>query len=978
MENFNLIKRFSENCSAHSDDTAIIDVRTDTSMSYHELDVASGKVYRYLTEHGIGREDVVMIFLPRGARPFITIVGVWKAGAAYVMLETDYPAEKLEFIKHDTNCKLIIDESVFEEMMQGDVLQGYKVADPHDLSYIIYTSGTTGNPKGVMHEYGTIGMDIATWQYAGRPLFGQTDNFIQLTPLNFTATIILFHVVIYAGAALTTVPIETVKNINRLLAVMNKNGITAGFFTPSLFRLLPKLPDSMTKAFVGGEKAQGIFAEGVTVYNMYASSESGMVLLSYRLEDDIENVPLGKPNIEEACVCLLDENGRAVNDGEEGELCFKNPYFRGYLGLPDKNAAVFRDGFIRSGDLAKILPDGNYQIIGRTDDMFKINGNRVESAEIEAAVKQALGTEWVGVRNLTEGNNDFICAYYIGEPVLSIDEAKKIISEKLVSYMQPAFYTKIDKIPINANGKFQRNQLPAPDISAYKKEYVAPTNEMEERLCDAFASVLGIERVGVTDDFYEIGGNSINAIKLVSQMDLEMLDVNMLFVGHTPQKIAELYEEAAREESKKLDECNVIESTKERPISKQQQYILFYQSRYPDSIMWNLPMLLKLGQDTDFERLKKAIDTAFKNHPAISIEFAYNEENQLVQKYDENKIFDTKIEEISEADFAKEKENLTRAFVIIGNPMYHVRLFRTECGGYLFMEFHHSISDGTSLHVVLKDICLAYDQKPLEPDHYFAFFEDKKKKQNSPLYEEGREYYNNFMKKYKWDSVLKTDFTTQENTFGSITEMIPLAPCHYDKLQEEYGLGKNAFYIAVTAMVLSAYNKSDDIKVAWVYSGRETARSQHIVGEILKYFFVGIRFGEIETSGALLKETARQVKNNVKYACYPYPDIEEIIENSDDINLLYQSDIYDFEAEGTLKFTSIDLSGQADGADNLLDVKIIDTPDGCELCLDYNACVYKKESIERFGKMFIKAACMLAENIDKPEMKVAEIMRSLD
>ena len=431
MENFNLIKRFSENCSANSDDTAIIDVRTDTSMSYHELDVASGKVYRYLTEHGIGREDVVMIFLPRGARPFITIVGVWKAGAAYVMLETDYPAEKLEFIKHDTNCKLIIDESVFEEMMQGDVLQGYKVADPHDLSYIIYTSGTTGNPKGVMHEYGTIGMDIATWQYAGRPLFGQTDNFIQLTPLNSTATIILFHVVIYAGAALTTVPIETVKNINRLLAVMNKNGITAGFFTPSLFRLLPKLPDSMTKAFVGGEKAQGIFAEGVTVYNMYASSESGMVLLSYRLEDDIENVPLGKPNIEEACVCLLDENGRAVNDGEEGELCFKNPYFRGYLGLPDKNAAVFRDGFIRSSDLAKILPDGNFQIIGRTDDMFKINGNRVESAEIEVAVKQVLGTEWVGVRNFTEGNNDFICAYYIGEPVLPIDEAKKIISEKI-------------------------------------------------------------------------------------------------------------------------------------------------------------------------------------------------------------------------------------------------------------------------------------------------------------------------------------------------------------------------------------------------------------------------------------------------------------------------------------------------------------------------------------------------------------------
>ena len=280
MDNFDLIKKFSENCSAHPDDTAIIDAGTETSLSYHELAAASGKVYRYLTGHGIGREDVVMILLPRGAKPFISIVGVWKAGAAYVMLETDYPTEKLEFIKNDMNCKLVIDENVYDEMMQGDVLQGYKLADPHDLSYIIYTSGTTGNPKGVMHEYGTIGMDIATWQYAGRPLFGQTDNFIQLTPLNFTATIILFHAVIYAGAALTTVPIETVKNINRLLAVMNKNGITAGFFTPSLFRLLPKLPDSMNQAV---EKLKAKYPER----KFYSIDTKGITTISYLIVREI-------------------------------------------------------------------------------------------------------------------------------------------------------------------------------------------------------------------------------------------------------------------------------------------------------------------------------------------------------------------------------------------------------------------------------------------------------------------------------------------------------------------------------------------------------------------------------------------------------------------------------------------------------------------------------------------------------------------
>ena len=191
---FSLIEKFTENCIAHPNDTAIIDVGTDTSMTYHELDVASGRVYRYLTEHGIGREDVVMILLPRSAKPFAVIVGVWKAGAAYILLETNHPAEKREFIKRDANCKLVVDEDVFGEMMQRDVLQGYKTADPHDLSYIVYTSGTTGNPKGVLHEYGTQYFSVKRlFEKDTKQLYAYGDRVLLATPLSFTATIMAFQ-----------------------------------------------------------------------------------------------------------------------------------------------------------------------------------------------------------------------------------------------------------------------------------------------------------------------------------------------------------------------------------------------------------------------------------------------------------------------------------------------------------------------------------------------------------------------------------------------------------------------------------------------------------------------------------------------------------------------------------------------------------------------------------------------------------------
>ena len=205
MEEFSLVEKFSENCTTHPNHTAIIDVATDSSMSYHELGDASGKVYRYLTERGIGKEDVVMILLPRGAKPFVAVVGVWKAGAAYVMLEANYPAEKREFIKRDANCKLVIDEIVFNEMMKCEVLEGYKVANPHDMSYIIYTSGTTGNPKGVMHEYGTQFLAVKSWQHKGVATFNHDDKVVQLTPLNFTATVILFHAVIDVAASLVVI-----------------------------------------------------------------------------------------------------------------------------------------------------------------------------------------------------------------------------------------------------------------------------------------------------------------------------------------------------------------------------------------------------------------------------------------------------------------------------------------------------------------------------------------------------------------------------------------------------------------------------------------------------------------------------------------------------------------------------------------------------------------------------------------------------
>ncbi|MDO4219227.1 MAG: non-ribosomal peptide synthetase [Synergistaceae bacterium] len=975
MEEFSLIKKFAENCTAHPNHTAIIDVAKDTAMTYHELDEYSGRVYRYLTERGIGKEDVIMILLPRGAKPFAAIVGVWKAGAAYVMLETDYPAEKREFIKRDANCKLVIDENVFEEMMKCEVLEGYKVANPHDLSYIVYTSGTTGNPKGVMHEYGTQFLAVKSWQHKGVATFNHDDRVVQLTPLNFTATVILFHAVIDVAASLIVITLETMKNTNILVDIMDKYQITTGFFTPSLIRVMPKLPKSIKKLVMGGEPANGLFLEGIDSYNMYALSESGLVLLAFLLDKSYETVPSGRATIEEANVCLMNENGFPVEDGEVGEICYRNPYFRGYLNLSERNADIFRNGYVRSGDMAKILPDGNFLILGRSDDMVKINGNRVEPAEIEVAVKKVLGTEWVGVRIFTEGQKSFVCAYYIGEPVLPIEDAKKIISEKLVPYMVPAFYIKIDKIPVSSNGKFKRNDLPAPDFKSYIKEYVAPSNELEEKLCQVMASVLCIERVGVENDFYEIGGDSICVIKVITQMKLDMLDVNMFLAGRTARKIAALYKEAAKSKTESLEEQNAQAQKKDLPLSTEQIFMFDYQSSYPDSLAWYLPTLLKFGRNTDMGRLKKALDTVLKAHPVFSTMYVWGKNNEPVQRFNPDKIFDTKIEEITEAEFETLKKSLVQPFDLLEKPLYRIRLFKTERGGYLFCNFHHSISDGTSIHILLDDITKVYDGKPIEPDYYFAVRDYYQRTIHSPLYEEAKQYYDNLFKGYETLPYLNVDFDTEDHTLGTMNVKIPIEEKCYEKMQKVHGLNKNAFFIVATCIAVSAYNERDEVRMTWIHNGRTNSMNARVFGFLYKCFGVGMRFSKTKTLENVYLDMIEQMRNNIHYSYYVPEWL--LISADKNINLNYLADLESFSGEGELAYTFSALPLDNAHSDNLLDIEILDIDDGCCLELKYNASAYKKESINRFKNMFMKTACLLMEHIENHEMKVMEIISAI-
>ena len=262
--------------------------------------------------------------------------------------------------------------------------------------------------------------------------------------------------------------------------------ISCTFLTPSYVRILGgQTGPFLKKLIVGSEPANNIYLDKVEIYNMYAMSESGFVVSVFKIDKPYSTCPIGKPQFD-LDYMLLDEDGNPVSDNEIGEICFRNEYVRGYMNLPEETGKAFVNGIYHSGDLAKKLPDGNLVLLGRSNDMIKINGNRIEPAEIEAAVKNALGIDWVAAKGFENGSQSYLCAYYTADVEIDAEKLRAELLKKLPYYMIPSYYIHIDAIPLKPNGKLDRKALPEPEHQDLSAQYAEPTNDTEKALCNAF------------------------------------------------------------------------------------------------------------------------------------------------------------------------------------------------------------------------------------------------------------------------------------------------------------------------------------------------------------------------------------------------------------------------------------------------------------------------------------------------------------
>ena len=956
---------------------ALSDEFHPSGFTRQQADELSGRVYGWLKARGIGREDFVFLCLPRGAVALISMIGVWKAGAAFTMVEDQYPPERIAFIRKDCDCKAVIDGDAWKEISETEPKAGYEQTDPHDAAFAVYTSGTTGNPKGALHEYGNLKLIQAASidRETGKPRLRESDRMALIPPLNFVASIRRFLYAVYDGFHLFVVPYSIIKNPVRLRQYYLENRITVTYASPSMLRLIGDPGPTIRQIQIGGEPANGIFIEGKELVNGYSMSECGFPLTEFIIDKPYSACPVGKPNIDQLNVRILDEDGKEAATGEEGEICTEAPFFRGYIHLPEQTEKALRNGIYHTGDIGKQLPDGNIVLMGRSTDMIKINGNRIEPAEIEAVGKKILGVKWCAARGFEEQTHAFVCLYYTED--ITIDEMKvrKQMEQYLPYYMIPAYFIRVDEVPLLPNGKMNRKALPKPEAKAEREAYEAPRTETERILCEAFGEALHLDGVGIKDNFYHLGGDSLGTMRVLAAANLPGLNAMDIFEGCTPERTAAAYEKketgAVREDPEEAEER---ERRKAHPLTPNQISIFDYCIFLPRSVMWNLPRLYRFPKGTDAERLCEAVNRAIANRPGLYTVFEYNQECSLVQRTAPEKTVRLQVERISEEDFNRRKEDLMQPFRMIGEPFVHGGIYETEQAVYLFLEVHHIMTDGTGMQLLNEDIVRAWRGETLPQDTYYTYLRQEERLRGSRKYREARKYYDTCYGKDEWCINLTADVKARPSGRTLLPLNRTVSQEEMKAFEEKHRISRNLLFTAIGLLGVYATEQQKKVLVNWVFHDRTDHVKENAFGCLFRYVPVGLEIREEMTVGEFLRTVSEKSNESLAHCAYEWSVMKDNVFEHDMMIVCYETaEIMSGKSIGSIGGERLNLESHAPINSRSLAIQIIEMPERIVPYLMFNTAIYSGEKIQRAVDTFSGLLDRMLKTEEAEKTSIAQI-----
>ncbi|WP_064062527.1 non-ribosomal peptide synthetase, partial [Rhodococcus gordoniae] len=722
-------------------------------LTYREFDARVNRLARHLIGLGVGPDARVGLAVRRSFDLLVGMYAIVKAGGAYVPLDPDHPADRLAYVLEIAEPvavvtterdavdlpgsvpALTIDTLDLSEI-SGDPIapeerRGALTAD--HLAYVIFTSGSTGRPKGVAVEHRAIVANI-DWRQAEYGMRAD-DVVLQKTPFTFDVSVWEFFWPLQVGARLTIAVPDGHRDPAYLAQTMIERGVTIAHFVPSMLAVYLAEPtaasvSTLRYVFASGEAlppqtvARFYEISSARLHNLYGPTEAAVDVTYFATSADDTVVPIGAA-VADTGLYVLDEGLRPVPDGVEGELYLAGVQLaRGYLRRPDLTSDRFvadpfgepGDRMYRTGDLVKTNEDGQIEYIGRTDFQVKLRGLRIELGEIESALLDHPGVrQSVVVVHSDPALGDHLVAYLVTDGRdIERSELADAVRRRLPDYMVPSLFVELDEFPLGGSGKLDRKALPAPDFSSLQREYRAPSTATEHAVVSAFEQILGIERLGVDDDFFELGGNSLSATRVVARLGSDhkvRIDVREFFDAPTAAELASLVDAAMA--SGGDGRAPLVPQVRPElvPLSLAQQRMWFLNRFEPESAVDNIPVAIRLSGALDAAALQAAVADVLGRHE--SLRTVYPDVDgvgyQQVLPVDEV-VPDLTPVPVSESDLiARATEIVGTGFDVTSQVPFRARLFAvSDTEHVLVLVVHHIASDGFSMGPLTRDVVTAY------------------------------------------------------------------------------------------------------------------------------------------------------------------------------------------------------------------------------------------------------------------------------
>jgi len=1014
-------------------------------LSYAALNQQANQLAHYLMKQGIGPEVMVGVEIERSFEMMVALLGILKAGGAYVPIDPSYPRDRVDYILSDSGIPILLTQSKLMPSLPQtpvtvvpldtawDQVRHEKGTNPgvpmcgENLAYMIYTSGSTGKPKGTLINHRGL-INYLNWCLSEYPIRDGVGSLVH-SSLAFDATVTGLFAPLLVGCTVTLAPeTKDVEIVGSILKESDNYSIIK--ITPAHLELLgqqltPEEAPGKTRAFIiGGENLTSEHIEfwrknapRTKLINEYGPTETVVGCMNYLADPQSKqrgSISIGLP-IGNMQIYLLDSQLTPVPIGVPGEIYIGGEgVARGYHNRPDLTAERFiptpfddKPGarLYKSGDLARYLPDGNIEFLGRIDHQVKIRGYRIELGEIEAVLGQFAGIKEIVVVARPDGSqNNRLVAYYVSEKdtAVGVAELRTYLKERVPDYMVPAAFIKLDALPLTTNGKVDTRALPEPEMDRSEMEtvFVAPRNSTEQQIAVLWAEILHLEKIGVLDNFFDLGGHSLLATQIMSRIRQTFeidIPLRVLFESPTIAGLAEAVQASPRITGGPQEPPLVPMPRDERiQLSFAQQRLWFLDQLEPDSPFYNIPSAIRLQGRLDFNAFQQAITQVVKRHETLRTTFKVfeGEPYQVIAPESAINILKLDLTDYSEDEREEKARELAREeaqkpFNLSKGPLFRVTLIRlSSTETVVLFTMHHIISDGWSISVLIREVITLYQasvtntpvQLPALPIQYADYAKWQRTWLQGKVLEMQLMYWEKQLQNIPSILELPTDYPRPAvQSFNGATHTKDI-PRHVqealEQLSRHYDVTMFMMLLAAFQSLLYRYTTQSDIVVGTPIANRNRAETEGLIGFFANTLVMRTDFSSDPTLPELLKLVREMSLNAYAHQDVPFEMLVERLQTKRDpshtplFQVMFVLQNLPAQTERLEQLTLSTVDTESGTANFDLTMGIVERKDGLNITIEFNTDLFKSSTISRMLDHF---QTLLEGMVAEPEKRISNL-----